>query len=199
MLVTQDRTSRSPWIVFKPPQSATLVVLLIFGAALAACTPSQDDAMRSKASPTAAEGSAKAGSPAAGATATPVQAGAAPEQRAALGPIAEPVSAAENPLPVPPTDSAAEAVGRRTLSTAFVRVGPDGRLTVVLRDGRTLLLRNVVMRRKDYCGTRVNGEKAGGEYCGGYAEVAAARPGGGEARAEPDPVVPNSLNPGTSK
>jgi hypothetical protein len=57
-------------------------------------------------------------------------------------------------------------------------VGPDGLLTVELRNGRVLVLRNVVMRRKDYCGVQVLGGPAGGQYCGGYAEVAAARPGG---------------------
>jgi hypothetical protein len=72
------------------------------------------------------------------------------------------------------------------LSTAFVRVGPDGRLVVELRDGRVLVLRDVVMRAKDYCGVRVVGGKAGGQYCGGYAEVAAARPG-----AEPSPETPD--------
>ena len=95
------------------------------------------------------------------------------QERAALGPIAQPVSAAENPLPVGRADTRAEAEGRRTLSTAFVRVGPDGRLTVELRSGRVLELRNVVMRAKDYCGDQAGG----GRYCGGYADVATARPG----------------------
>lgn len=104
--------------------------------------------------------------------------GAGNEQRAAVGPIPEPVSVAENPLAAPPADSPPEAQGRRTLSTAFVRVGPDGHLTVELRDGRVLVLRNVVMRRKDYCGVQVLGGPAGAQYCGGYADVVAARPGG---------------------
>ena len=69
------------------------------------------------------------------------------------------------------------AQGRRILSTAYVMVGPDGRLTVELRGGRVLLLRDVVMGPKDYCGVQVRGEKAGAKYCGGYAEVAAARAG----------------------
>ena len=103
---------------------------------------------------------------------------AADRERAALGPIPEPVSAAENPVPALPADSPAEAEGRRTLSTAFVRVGPDGHLTVELRNGQVLVLRHVVMRRKDYCGVQVLGGPAGAQYCGGYAEVAAARPGG---------------------
>lgn len=76
-------------------------------------------------------------------------------------------------------DSPAEAVGRRTLSTAFVRIGPDGNLTVELKDGRTVVLRDVVMNPKDYCGVQVGGPAARSKYCGGYADVAAARPGEG--------------------
>lgn len=78
-------------------------------------------------------------------------------------------------------DSPIAALGRRTLSTAFVRVGPDGHLTVDLQDGRTLVLRDVVMGPKDYCGVELSGKR----YCGGYAEVAAARPGQPEAAAGP--------------
>ena len=100
------------------------------------------------------------------------------QERAAVGPAPEPVSAAENPVPAVPADSPAAALGRRTLSTAFVQVGPDGLLTVKLRNGRVLILRNVVMRRKDYCGAQVSGGSAGVQFCGGYAEVASARPGG---------------------
>lgn len=107
--------------------------------------------------------------------------GAGDQERARQGPIPEPVPVTENPLPALPADSPAEAEGRRTLSTAFVMVGPDGRLVVELRDGRVLVLRDVVMRRKDYCGVQVVGGKAGGRYCGGYAEVAAARPGAAPA------------------
>ncbi len=81
------------------------------------------------------------------------------------------------PTSGPMTDSPAEALGRRTLSTAFVRIGPDGHLTVELRDGRVVVLRDVVMRAKDYCGVPVAGDAAGAKYCGGYADVAAARPG----------------------
>ena len=118
-------------------------------------------------------------------------------ERAAVAPSPEPVSAAANPLPAAradkPADSPAEAQGRRTLSTAFVRVGPDGHLTVELRGGRVMVLRNVVMRPKDYCGTQVLGGKAGGKYCGGYADVAAARPGGAPVPAEPDQAAANPL------
>jgi hypothetical protein len=76
-----------------------------------------------------------------------------------------------------------EAQGRRILSTAFVRVGPDGHLTVELRDGRVLVLRDVAMRPRDYCGVQAPGDQAHARYCGGYAEVVAARPGGGPAPA----------------
>lgn len=153
-------------------------MLLPMGAVLAACTPSPEEAATRGPGPAGSEGEGKA---------VPGDAG-----RAALGPIPEPVSAAENPLPAGPADSPAEAQGRRTLSTAFVRVGPDGHLTVELRNGRVLVLRDVVMRREDYCGVQVPGGPAGAKYCGGYAEVAAARPGGGPA---PEALVPASSNP----
>jgi hypothetical protein len=89
-------------------------------------------------------------------------------------------------------DSPAEAEGRRTLSTAFVWVGPDGHLTVELRDGRAMVLRDVVMRPRDFCGVQVLGGSAGKRYCGGYGDVAAARPGGAPA---PDALNPATLDP----
>lgn len=94
-------------------------------------------------------------------------------------------------------DSPAEAEGRRTLSTAFVWVGPDGYLTVELRDGRAMVLRDVVMRPKDFCGVQALGGSAGKRYCGGYGDVAAARPGGAPA---PHVINPATLEPvrGTS-
>ena len=102
---------------------------------------------------------------------------------AALAPMPEPVSAAENPVAAaensernPLGDSPQAAVGRRILSTAFVRITPGGNLTVELQSGRILVLRDVVLRRKDYCGTQV--AESPTRYCGRYAEVAAARPGG---------------------
>ena len=131
------------------------------------------------------------------ATASPAGRGAGDRAQAAQGPVPEPVSAAENPAPAPRGDSAAEAQGRRTLSTAFVRVGPDGHLTVEMRDGRTMVLRDVVMRPSDYCGVQVIGGSAGKRYCGGYGDVAAARPGGGPA-AGPDPATSNPVEPGPS-
>lgn len=86
-------------------------------------------------------------------------------------------------------DSPAEAQGRRILSTAFVRVGPDGYLTVELHDGRALVLRNVKMGAANYCGERT---APGKPFCGRYGEVAAARPGGGPTPRDPadlDPLV----------
>lgn len=99
--------------------------------------------------------------------------------QAAVGPPPVAVSEAKVPLTGGPVDSPAEAAGRRTLSTAFVRIGPDGHLTVELQNGQVMVLRNVVMRSKDYCGVQVFGRPAGKQFCGGYAEVTAARPGGG--------------------
>jgi hypothetical protein len=77
------------------------------------------------------------------------------------------------------------------LSTAFVRVGPDGYLTVELRDGQEMVLRNVVMGPREYCG-QVLGASGKARYCGGYGEVSAARPGGGPNPGTPDP---RTLNP----
>jgi hypothetical protein len=109
------------------------------------------------------------------------------QEQAALGPSPGPVSAAQNPMTDPRPNPSAEAQGRRILSTSFVRVGPDGRLTVELRGGRVLVLRDVVMRRKDYCGTLASGGPAA-RFCGGYAEVTGARPGGASS-------VPGLANP----
>ncbi|SFO11260.1 hypothetical protein SAMN05428984_2337 [Sphingomonas sp. OK281] len=115
---------------------------------------------------------------------------------AAQGPIPESVSAAENAGAVPVAavhaDSPAEALGRRTLSTAFVMVGPDGLLTVALRNGHMLVLRNVVMRPKDYCGALVSGGSRQPKYCGGYADIVSARPGG---EATPDDAGLAEANP----
>ena len=144
----------------------------ISAAALAACTPSpQENAMHSR-------------TPDAGTTGGIASANRASQSnQAAQGSTPEASPLANHPLPGLPADSPAQAEGRRTLSAAFVRVGPDGYLTVELRDGRVLVLRNVAMRRKDYCGEQV----PGGKYCGGYADVAAARPGGGPG--QPDPAA----------
>lgn len=169
-------------------------ILPSFAAVLAACTPSpQETAMHSPSQDpgTSPKNSSKEGSEASGHALNPTRRSAGKQERAALGPAPEPVSAAENPAPALSADSPAEAQGRRTLSTAFVMVGPDGHLTVELRNGRVLVLRNVVMHRKNYCGAQMRGGKAGAQYCGGYSEVAAAHPGGGPAREEPDLAVRN--------
>jgi hypothetical protein len=163
-------------------------ILLPFSAGLAACTSSpQESAMPSQSpeSGTAAQGSNERASeaPDPGAP-NPAVAGAG--NRAAEAPVPAPVSA-ENPGLTPPPDSPAEAEGRRILSAAFVRVGPDGHLTVELRNGRVLVLRDVAMRAKDYCGVQLLAAPAGARHCGGYAEVAAARPGGAPASDAPAP------------
>jgi hypothetical protein len=75
-------------------------------------------------------------------------------------------------------------------------VGPDGHLTVELRDGRAMVLRDVVMRPRDYCGVQVLGGLAGKRYCGGYGDVAAARPGGGPNPGAPDPATLDPVEPG---
>lgn len=163
----------------KRPMLATLLPMV---AALAACTPSaQESAMHNpgRDSGNTDQGSSTTGSqtPDTAAPNSPAQV-TRDQDRAAVGPSPAPVSAAENPLPAGPADSPLAAQGRRTLSTAFVQVGPDGLLTVQLRDGRILLLRNVVMRPNDYCGAQASGSSAGKQYCGGYADVAEARPNG---------------------
>lgn len=101
-----------------------------------------------------------------------------------IGPGAQPVSAAASPAPL--SDSPRVAQGRRTLSTAFVAAGPDRLIHVTLRDGRELVLRDVVMRRDYYCGAQVSGERTGKRHCGGYAEILAARTGGQPAIETPD-------------
>ena len=100
----------------------------------------------------------------------------------------EPETIAKKSAPGPLGDSPEEAQGRRILSTAFVRLGAGVHLTVELHHGHVLALRDVVMRARDYCGVQVTGDPAHAKYCGGYAEVAAARPGGG-------PVVSNAVEP----
>jgi len=73
-----------------------------------------------------------------------------------------------------------EERGRHILSTAFVRIGPGGYLTVEERDGRQLILRDVTMHTKAYCGRLVSSAGAADRsHCGKYANVVAARPGSG--------------------
>jgi hypothetical protein len=142
-------------------------IWLSLAAALAACTPSPQETAMPKTSPES------------GSTAQGSSAGSEGQASGAPNPIGR---GAGNRGPAARADSPAEARGRRTLSTAFVMVGPDGHLTVELGNGRVLILRDVVMRPRDYCGVQLPG---GARYCGGYAEVAAARPGGAPAPGEP--------------
>ena len=100
----------------------------------------------------------------------------------------EPEAIAKKSAPGPLGDSPAEAQGRRILSTAFVRLGAGGHLTVELHNGHVLALRDVVMRARDYCGVQVADDPARAKYCGGYAEVAAARPGGAQAVSDVEPA-----------
>lgn len=155
-------------------------ILLPCSAALAACTPSSQDVAMRTPEPTTGPIAAVSREMPDG----PANAAAAQE------PIPEPVSAAAHLTPVSTTvpDMDAAARGRLILSTAFVRIGPDGLLTVELRNGQTLLLRDVAVNAKDYCGIRVAGDPSGDRYCGRYIDVAAARPGGGAAPATVDPV-----------
>ena len=159
-------------------------------AVLAACTPSPRKAAMPSPSPVSGdtaksprETSAESQGSAMPAAVDAIGVAGGNREQAAQRPIPA-VSAAGNPAPMPRADTPAEALGRRTLSTAFVRVGPDGHLTVELHGGRVLVLRDVVMRARDYCGKQVSGAPARARYCGNYAEVAAARPGGA-----PDPAV----------
>ena len=112
---------------------------------------------------------------------------------AAQGLILDPASAAENSAAPMPVDSPAEALGRQTLSTAFVMVDPDGYLTVEMRDGRQMVLRNVIMRRKDYCGGLVLNGLASKRYCGRYANIAAARPGGAPVLEDSSITISNPV------
>lgn len=172
-----------------------LRIFLSVFTAFAACTPSPQDAVMHNSSlipATAAPGLSETMADGQNSVATmPDGRDDAAAAKAAQGPIPVAVSAVENPAPAKLADSSAEAQGRRLLSTAFVRIGPDGHMTVELHDGRTLVLRNVVMRPKDYCGVGLRGTK----YCGGYADIAAARPGGMTSSAEPEPAVSNPIKP----
>ena len=75
-------------------------------------------------------------------------------------------------------------------------VGPGGHLTVELRDGRSIVLRDVIIRPADYCGVQVPGGPAGPRYCGRYGDIAAARPGGMPAPDAPNPASLSPVEPG---
>jgi hypothetical protein len=173
--------------------------ILLLSAVLEACTPSpQESTVRSREpvveTATRNRSHAMSTDPSASLPAMP-KPSIGGDTQAALAPVPQPVSAAANPAPALLHDKPAEAVGRRTLSTAFVMVGADGLLTVELRDGRVLILRDVVMRPTRYDGVLVSGAAAGGRYRGAYADIAAARPGGGSS-SESDPAI---ANPGRAR
>lgn len=97
-------------------------------------------------------------------------------------------------------DTPAGAEGRRIVSTAFVRLGPGEYLTVELRGGQAVVLRDVTMRAKDFCGVRIAGAQGEIKYCGQYGEVVAARPGGGPAHGgSPDDPAGVPLDPGQGR
>ncbi len=125
-------------------------------------------------------------SPSAASGPIPVDTDTAGRETAADGRGPQAASATANPAPIEPTTLSAESEGRRTLSTAYVRVGPDGYISVQLRSGGAVVLRDVVVGAKTYCGVQSPG---GAKFCGGFADVAAATPGSGPVRAEPDVTV----------
>lgn len=122
---------------------------------------------------------------------------AIPTAKDQAGPAGPASVAGKSAAPMALPDSPAAASGRRTLSTAFVRIGPDGYLTVERHDGHVLVLRDVTMQPRKYCGAEASGTR----YCSGYDEVAAARPGGGPAHDENAPTVGvpagSTLSPGS--
>lgn len=174
-----------------------LRILLSLSAVIAACSPSPQEATMHQPGPprTAGQKMGMVASDSHTHDGKPASPDAVDRQRAAQGPILEAVSAADNPVarptPMMAADQSAEALGRRTLSTAFVMISPDGYLTVELYDGHKVVLRDVIMRAKDYCGVRIVGNVPGKKYCGGYADVASARPGGAP--------VPGDQNHATSE
>lgn len=89
------------------------------------------------------------------------------------------------------TDPDQEVNGRQILSTAFVRMGAGEQLTVELRSGSVLVLRDVSMGRTDYCGVRVGGGSPPAKYCGGYADIVAARPSAASPVADPVEMAPD--------
>lgn len=94
-----------------------------------------------------------------------------------------PAAATIDTTPAAAVSTDAQAVGRRTLSTAFVRVGPDGYLTIEEHGGRTLVLRDVTMGKHDYCGIQTLPDGTTTKLCAAYGDVAAARAGGDPTHA----------------
>ena len=170
---------------FLPPLSA----------ALAACAPTPQEAVRN-AVPS-------------GSAASVMNEGAVTQ--AAPGPIPEPVSAADNPFPGTSSSTAAITAddaaagdagadafvqGRRIVSTAFVRLGPGGHLLVTMRDRQEMALRDVTMEKRQFCGTGLDTQ--GARRCYPYADVAAARAVDAPVGAQPVPadgVAAREVNP----
>lgn len=154
-------------------------MLLIYATLIAACTPTlQKAAMRPSEASTdlIAEGE--------GATVLPGRDTLQPirEEAGGLAPAMAEMDTTETLAkksvgPSRVADTAAAAQGRRTLSTAFVRVGPDGHLTVKLKGGRVLVLRDVKMGPRKYCGLQAGSGASPANYCGAYDDVAGAWPG----------------------
>ncbi len=89
--------------VFKLTKSAMTAILLPFAAAIAACTPSPQESAMHSSSPgpgTTAEGSTEARAQAEeGGAPKPAARNTGSPDQAVVGPVPEPVSAAENPVP----------------------------------------------------------------------------------------------------
>lgn len=176
-----------------------LRLLPSISAMLAACTPSSQKAAMPSPSPVSGAPlqSSSTSNPAGHGTVSANSGGrgAIRPDQADSAPTSEPATVIGSTDQGPLADSPAEALGRRILSTAFVRAGSDGHLTVELSDGRVLILRDVVMRPKDYCGVHVAGGSGRARYCGGYAEIAAARPGGAPAPDSPGSAASSAIDP----
>lgn len=166
------------WSFLAPPA--------IVSAALTACAPTPQN-------------NGRASDPAERATIAAITngtAGDATVTAATSAPMSEPGSVAEKLYPgtsaTASGDADADAQGRRTVSTAFVRLGPGGHLLVTMRNGRELALRDVTMEERALCGVPVVGGRgerpdigdrsdagerpyAGERQCYRYAGVAAAR------------------------
>ena len=203
--VTRDRGSRITARVRICSEGAMLRILLPISPMLAvssmlvACTPSPQKAAMPSSTPVSTTIRPDSGKTAAKTQDSiapgSVSRGTAYPEQAARASVSAPISVAGDLAPRRHADLPEAALGRRIVSTAFVRVGPDGHLTVELHDGRVLVLRDVVMRPSDYCGVQVSDDAARGRYCGGYAEVAAARPGGAPALGQPNLAVSEPVKP----
>lgn len=122
---------------------------------------------------------------------------------AVTAPMPQPVSVIDNPYPdtaaspsAKPdadTDTDMAAQGRRTVSTAFVRLGPGGHLLLVLRNGSDAVLSGVTMEQRAVCGVAVASSldgRLGKRQCYKYAEIANAR--AINSATIPGPVLPGS-------